>query len=421
MKQAISKFISDEVIENIFLKLPAESILRFRCISKYWHSVLSSPRFAASHRHLNPNQYCLALVEDDSINIVQYVGLQQNDPVAVFTKKLSFPPTQQIFPMSWRDNSSSRLFVYSGWKTDLFCSCNGILCIDMIGNLHNDETSVYMSDHVTVLWNPCTNAFRELPKSGGYPKAATDGILAYLGFVYDSSNNDYKVIKVERYFQDHLRSAIDLFSLKSNTWTSIADDIPYEICDEAIVINEGMYWLRRDNEALNLEMYRMFKMRGNLDFDEEENEAYLLRIKTREKLFRFDFTTKLIAEIPLPHMGENYNRDETQEFASLASDYLSLFTKNGDLWLLKDESWVKHMTIPPISGVNLMPLFLTEDNSIVTHAYDHAQRSRERPVQVTYDPQKSSFKLYKVHGIQHSSRVILYNQTLVSPSIFEIL
>ncbi|XP_050203496.1 putative F-box protein At2g02030 [Mercurialis annua] len=418
MKQQI---ISDDVIESIFLKLPAKSILQFRSISKYWNSVLTSPGFVATHRHLHHSQYCLLFVEDDSINVVQYVGLQQNDPVAVFTTRLSFPPPLQIFPSSWRDNSG-RLYNYCGWKTGLFSSCNGILCIDMIGDLHNDTVNhglhTFMCDHVTVLWNPCTNAFRELPKSGGYPKTTMDGRLAYLGFVYDSSNNDYKVIKVEHYFEGSFRSAVDIFSLKSNMWTSIADNIefPYRIGDEATVINGGLYWLERDTETLDLETYQMLVRRGRLEYSED----YMQRIRTREKLFRFDFTTKLSTEQELPHMGENYNSYETQAFASLASDYLSLFTNNGDLWLLKDGSWVKHMTIPRVFqneiGVDpdLMPLFFTKDNSIVTHA----EGSTKSSVQVTYDPHQSSFKIYKVHGIQHSYRIILHNQTLVSPSIF---
>ncbi|KAG7969571.1 hypothetical protein I3843_07G037100 [Carya illinoinensis] len=44
-----TKYLPEPVVVEILLRLPVKSLLRFRCVSKRWRSLISDPRFAKSH------------------------------------------------------------------------------------------------------------------------------------------------------------------------------------------------------------------------------------------------------------------------------------------------------------------------------------------------------------------------------------
>ena len=50
-----SEFPQDIVLFNILPRLPGNSVIRFKCVSKQWNSFLSTPLFKKMHLHNIPN------------------------------------------------------------------------------------------------------------------------------------------------------------------------------------------------------------------------------------------------------------------------------------------------------------------------------------------------------------------------------
>ncbi|XP_071688178.1 F-box protein At5g07610-like [Rutidosis leptorrhynchoides] len=87
----------DDILTQILLQLPVRSILLFKCVSKYWQYLLSSPRFALLHRNLNVNlispsslfiRKSLSFWEEKSYYII--VSLDPEKPVKPPFKFLDF-------------------------------------------------------------------------------------------------------------------------------------------------------------------------------------------------------------------------------------------------------------------------------------------------------------------------------------------
>ncbi|KAJ4829567.1 hypothetical protein Tsubulata_021956 [Turnera subulata] len=137
-----------EIVEEIIVRLPTESLIRFLCMSKEWYSYRSCDK-------LNKLRSKLAPPDEQLVNILDPIDLK----VWNFNDRLETPSTLS-FPLD-------------GHVTPV-CSCNGLVCISLDRN-QND----------LVLWNPNTGVFRQLPR----PEDDTSryqGCPAY-GFGYDSN------------------------------------------------------------------------------------------------------------------------------------------------------------------------------------------------------------------------------------------
>ncbi|EYU45524.1 hypothetical protein MIMGU_mgv1a010975mg [Erythranthe guttata] len=67
--------IPEELMIDIFSRLPAKSVGRFRCLSKLWREILSTPEFIKSHLNLqtNPQQNLLLVAALNTIHTISDV------------------------------------------------------------------------------------------------------------------------------------------------------------------------------------------------------------------------------------------------------------------------------------------------------------------------------------------------------------
>ena len=159
------------IIENILLRLPVKSLIRFRCVCKAWRTLISHPHFVRSHLRLPQTQartrFC----------IIDYSERGDNHSMVVRAS------TKDSEAFSDNDGGSlafDYLFDIGKFKHEvvLLDSCDGLLCIADLANK-------------IVLWNPSTRQCNRLP-----PNPNVVDFVACHGFGYDSFADDYKVVVV---------------------------------------------------------------------------------------------------------------------------------------------------------------------------------------------------------------------------------
>nr|XP_011460304.1 PREDICTED: F-box/kelch-repeat protein At3g23880-like isoform X2 [Fragaria vesca subsp. vesca] len=175
----------DDIIVEILLKLPAKSLLRFRCVCKSWRALISDPSFVRNHlRRVNTNHFNL-LVGTRWFSQADVISKQDDGGIAI---------TELDYPVTFSDPGC---FMIYG-------SCNGLVCAGFEnGNI--------------IIWNPLTREFKQLPQpEGGSTHLEGDRYVALAGFGYDSTIEDYKVIRVTRVFD--YDTTLQVFTLKTGSW-----------------------------------------------------------------------------------------------------------------------------------------------------------------------------------------------------------
>ncbi|CAI9086878.1 OLC1v1020801C1 [Oldenlandia corymbosa var. corymbosa] len=180
-----------EIITDILTRLPVKSLLRFRCVSKPWCTLIDSRSFTKLHLNRSlqtgSNHYI----------ILGFLAIYSIDLNCLDSATLIRPPFS---------------------SSDISNSCNGLVLVL--------ATNPY-------IWNPFTRKFRELPaNSVDYP-VGVEVVSAYetFGFAYDSENDDYFVLRVVEFRGPHLdwiSSEAKVYSSKLNSWRRIGD-FPYQL------------------------------------------------------------------------------------------------------------------------------------------------------------------------------------------------
>ncbi|XP_074314825.1 F-box protein CPR1-like [Silene latifolia] len=204
--------IPNEIITNEILpKLPAKSLVRFKCVSKSFNTLISSPDFINLHLQQSLTSSAnrlLILAKEDSSDLYSFdIDSSDSDTTAV---NIPLPHTLD----KWLDDGI----------VSIIGSFNGLLCVGLKRDI--DGTDEYK--HVVI--NPSTGVFSEVP----YKYSPVSGDLYYhisFGFGYDDINKDNKLVRVVEnvdryhYYQgDELYNReVMVYSLNENTWKLVED------------------------------------------------------------------------------------------------------------------------------------------------------------------------------------------------------
>ncbi|CDP18006.1 unnamed protein product [Coffea canephora] len=146
----MSDHIPDHVLVNVLLRLPFDSLIRSRCVSKSWRSLIDDPHFIKMH-YLNKNHLQTNYHHDDT----KIIALVEHG-ASVFTR----PESIKFYTLDSDLSCSSILHAkqlncpieLSEYHVRLAGSCNGLLC------LLASESDIF-------LWNP----IRGLKSTVNYP------------------------------------------------------------------------------------------------------------------------------------------------------------------------------------------------------------------------------------------------------------
>ncbi|XP_020104093.1 putative F-box protein At3g52320 [Ananas comosus] len=156
--------IPDELISEVLVRLPVKSLLRFRCVSRTWRSLISDPHLIESH-HRRSQQHPLALVREWNLN-----GDNKGKATYVPTRGATL---QRIYYDVAGFNSISDMAVR------VFSSSPDLICIREDGSRCS-------------LLNPATRERVTLPEFS----SGNTTFLRYVGFGYVPSLRKFKVARV---------------------------------------------------------------------------------------------------------------------------------------------------------------------------------------------------------------------------------
>ncbi|XP_059632774.1 F-box/kelch-repeat protein At3g23880-like [Cornus florida] len=335
-RKSLPHLLPEDIILEILLQLPVKSLVRFRCICKSWVALIDEPGFT---KRRNQRRIIFSAFNKPpfSIESMDFEGLDNN--LVTFNLPLKKTPKPRI-------------------EVLVLGSCNGLL----LCKLHqNFEDNLF-------LCNPTTRQCKELPQTG-FCRCS----LNFYGFSYDSSTDDYKVVRglcrlVKHFKRCHKKaSRIKIYSRKTNSWKRI-EEFPSLRFFQSIgaLVNGFLHW------------------KGDL----QPCKKWLL--------IAFDLEKEKFREVPKPDFGDwgfIHQVCVLDGCLCVVCGHCERYTKDLSLkvWVMKEygvkESWTCLLTIRPsetILGVSLaiLPLCTTNGGELVL------QLTRGRIVKYNFKEEK---------------------------------
>ncbi|PIA26892.1 hypothetical protein AQUCO_08600042v1 [Aquilegia coerulea] len=356
--------LPQDIIPNILSRLPVKSLLRFRCISKHWCSLIDDSDFVKMH--LNH------AIQNEKFQLIAYNwlehGLYSVDCDTSYTEavKLDYPSYEAL----------GKFCLVMG-------SCKGLLYL---------KTGSFQTGYYDVIWNSCTKEFKRLPREpieSDRPNPWQRNIIH--GFGYNPIINDYKVVKIRQYYRDD-----------------------YEfICFEVMVYTLGTDSWRIVDGALLL----YFRFGSQLSGNGNPNPHWLVTVNADSCVPRavvyFDLVSEKFCEIELPKSVGNIISAGT--LGGCLCLFGSLEETRTDVWVMKEygvkDSWVKFYTIiysTVIGSVQQLKILCHSNNGKILFR-------NGRDDLILYDPKVEDARILEIHGLPANCEdMVIHVGSLVS-------
>ncbi|XWS61321.1 hypothetical protein CRYUN_Cryun07bG0116300 [Craigia yunnanensis] len=367
--------LPQNTITDILSRLPVKSLTRFKSVSKNWAHLTSTPAFVAANlRRSSP---------DPSLLIRRYHTQSGWDyGIWLITK-----PTQnyrcQLLDIPLLE-SLPRFPKIVG-------SVDGLVCLDV--------SPCYASDFV--LWNPGTRQFKRLPFPSITSTRSNPIWLVFLGFGFDSFNNDYKLVRIVSFRGNDASPflRVEVYSWREGVWKEIEESFNFAVLcggQNGVVVDGSLNWA-----AIGLQ-----------------------RLADRKVVISFDMGREVFKTIALPSVTRYGNVKVMSHMGLLAiAVYPLVFAANGnnmnrfEFWVLSDyEDGMKHwtnMVVIENFSKSLVPMGIWRDREVVIkHMGD---RDRENhPSLLLFDPIDEGTRRLPVDCVDFCLQGYSYVESLVS-------
>ncbi|KAH7568345.1 hypothetical protein JRO89_XS07G0279100 [Xanthoceras sorbifolium] len=180
-----------DLIVEILCQLPVKSLLRFRCLSKEFRSMIDDRDFIRRHHNA-----CL------QTNSNRRIIARNNEGTTLFS--LEFDSTTNVIAAAKILDVPIQNLRFG---FPVIGSCHGLLALSPMDH----------QGHITaVLWNISTNKLRILPRIRG----DSGDLFGCFGFGYDLASDDYKLVKI---FGNQSSTKVIVYSLRADSWRWIED------------------------------------------------------------------------------------------------------------------------------------------------------------------------------------------------------
>ncbi|KAL3840676.1 hypothetical protein ACJIZ3_025267 [Penstemon smallii] len=206
--------LPQEILIEIFSRLPTKSVGKFKCLSKSWRGLLSTTQFIKLHLTRIAHEESLILISPS--NSLHSITL----------------------PIKY-DSISRSIELTNTW-TKVVGSCNGLAL------LANDDDEVFVV-------NPITLQQVKIPDSP-LTLEEEESLTTY-GFGYDCSSDDYKIVALsyfDTYDTDCVDTFVEVYSLKRGVWKRVNNyglDVPELPC--GAFVNGAIHWVASTRESGN--------------------------------------------------------------------------------------------------------------------------------------------------------------------------
>ncbi|KAF5763082.1 putative F-box domain-containing protein [Helianthus annuus] len=180
----MSNDLCEELIDDIFSRLPTKSLLRFRSVSKSLYACIGSPEFIRLHILRSPTE---------KIMLIHDIREGEKDWRNTYTLHL-----EDQFPYNINIGITTPV-VYHFGQFKILGSCNGIVCLYEFGKSIN-------------LWNP---SIRRKVNVHYPPSWGNMCFVFEFGFGFDPVIDDYKILRITT-------PTSFIYTVKTHTWREIA-------------------------------------------------------------------------------------------------------------------------------------------------------------------------------------------------------
>ncbi|XP_059664148.1 F-box/kelch-repeat protein At3g06240-like [Cornus florida] len=212
-----SPYLTQHLLVEILSKLPVKPLLRFKCVSKRWRSLISDPHFIKAH--LNQS------LKNFNIQTQRIFIATPNYPFRVYTVSFGSSDHDDI------DVEVSNIdFLFQNinnphprWR--IVGSCHGLICM-------------LVDFGMIRVFNPSTRESKQIRDCDDPP-----GSIVGFGFGYDQCSDDYIVVKING-------NGMYVYSLRNfSCWRKVHDFTKYDVLSNGTQLNGAFHWLCLDKDS----------------------------------------------------------------------------------------------------------------------------------------------------------------------------
>ncbi|XP_049387552.1 F-box/kelch-repeat protein At3g23880-like [Solanum stenotomum] len=304
-----------DLIVDILSRFSVKTLLKFRCVSKSWCTLIRSPEFVKTHLSVsakNKDHTHHRLVWTENRDLFTSRDIKQHVLRECSVSSLHNDSVVESLDLNYPlKNPELRVCIVG--------SVNGLICLDI-------------EDNDLVLWNPTLRVYRKLPDSrlrvsGG---SRLDRITSVMyGFGYDEFSDDYKVVGV-RCSCTRYPLEVKIYSLKNNSWRTKGDILEVvQLTKPCKFLNGKLHWVNDMNGG--------FRNYGNIISIDLADERW-------GKVEQPDYGKKNFS-LKLEMLGSDLS--VFCNYKTVSRNFMT--TSHADVWVMKEygvkESWTKTYSI----------------------------------------------------------------------------
>jgi F-box interacting protein len=335
--------IPEHVVTKILLKSPIKSILRFRCVSQSWNSLITLPYFIKEH--LAKAKPLILRTENPVVSLSLLID---ND----------------------RLDRSSQIKFHRPYAFEIVASCNGVVCL-------RGRYPEFDGSRRLILWNPSIKKTLRLPP----PRSFASTVPTLSGLGYDPRSDDYKVPRIVRLGNSAEHPFVfQFFSLNSGSWNENVDFFSSTSLENKDALRSITLY-RYDNQAIvNGVIHWLLNRRDEIDTEMSSNRWSPLMLYNDVFVLAFHLSNDSFGEIRPPECFDDTTKVVTCRTISVFKDLLSFNVFEGgpysrryncEIWVMEQygvrESWTRLYQIEMLHVAR--PVVLRSNGEILMAGY----------------------------------------------------